>query len=84
MISGSRHLGQLRRGSVSIVHDLRQNGNVDGDLKNATDPELDGSLVDQEVAGLEEVSRQPEHHHLDTVKEKITGAGSTGPMMMMA
>ena len=68
MVSWCGHSAELCWGLGAIVNDLGQDGDVDGDLQDAADPELDGSLVDQEVAGFEHVAGQPEHHHLHTVQ----------------
>lgn len=49
---------------------MEEDGEVHAHLKEAADPELHGSLSQQEVACLESVSTGPHQHHLN--------AGGTG------
>lgn len=59
----------LRVTAVEI--NLHQDGHIHKDLEQSTDGELEGSLVQKEVHGLEGVPTGPHQHHLDTFNRKV-------------
>lgn len=42
---------------------MQKNQNVDGDLNESADPELNRSILDDVIDGLQQIAGQPEQHH---------------------
>lgn len=63
-----RHEGlgsaQFWPGVLVVEEDLQEDGHVNQDLRQTTNPELGGALIHHEVGGLEDVACCPQQHHL--------------------